>query len=70
MFMDLDNAENKDVRISFNLYRFFGDRMPSTDMVERLMTCNTEIIDDLQRKDEIYLPALRIEGKLLFQHEK
>ena len=68
--MDLDNEENKDVRIAFNFYRFFGATIPSADMVERWMSSNEEAIEDLQYKDKICLPSLRIESKLLFQHGK
>ena len=68
-FMDLDNKENKNIRTTFNYYRFFGKTMPTQDKIERWMAFNKEPIEDLQYKDRIYLPVLRTETKLLFQYE-
>ena len=69
LFMDMDNKENKDVKIAFDYYRFFGKTIPGRDMVERWMAYNMVAIEELQYKDMVYLPSFRIEVKLLFQHE-
>ena len=69
-WMDLENPENKDVKIAFNGYRFFGASIPVADMVERWMEFNKESIPDLVYKDRVYLPVIRLESKLLFQHFK
>ena len=66
--MDLDNEENKNVKTTFNYYRFFGETLPASDKIDRWMAFNKEPIEDLQYKDRIYLPVLRIETKLLFQY--
>ena len=67
-WMDLENPANKDVKTAFYMYRFFGASVPAAEMVERWLAFGKENIQELQYKDRVSLPVLRLESKLLFQH--
>ena len=68
-FMDLDKKVNRDVRITFANYRFFGEKLPSQPILNLWLAYGFESIPDLQYKDLVYLPTLRIETRILFQYK-
>ena len=68
LWMDFEAVENNSARVAFN-YRFFGETLPPTEIMDRWRAYNVTPITELQCKECVYLPALRIESRLIFQHE-
>ena len=51
-------------------YRFFGTNVPDAARLQIFLDYDSRINDDLSDLDKVYLPLLKIQRKIIFEHPK
>ena len=67
--MEWDNDDNAVVKNTFDKYRFFGVTLPSNEVMSMWNAFGRQYFSQLAFKETVYLPLLRIEYKLILQHD-